>query len=379
MTIVEEPTTDGTPVPRPPRQLRAVTPEGSLVNVDQIRTLRELRAVVLDLQSFLDGIRSGATLLATYEPYVQKKKTDIQQLMDALPVNKFDAETADSIYHLHNLWDQMSVNPLLLNPGTFGSTGAGGVPQDQLRDLNLLDTACNAMLFQIGVLTIPARVNDWLSLGRSGYYIPFHEVFAPELPVYDDRMRVLKYLAWQPRVVKQGLVDVSTGLIYRYSSKSLVRWVSLLAILLAFVLATGLVYLSTHLPNIEGWPLKPEQTLTMMAAWAALAVGVVVHICITIAKRIQEQPELPPALPVGDIARLADAKLGPTLLKIVLALVGLFGLVLTAGIAQASPFQAFLAGYSLDSVVELFGASAERRASSQVAGLRQQLGVSSEN
>ena len=157
----------------------------------------------------------------------------------------------------------------------------------------------------------------------------------------------------------------------------MLRWISVVSVVLAVVLATGLVYASTHLPQIDGWPLTADMTTTLMAAWAALVAGVIVHVCVTTAKRTQEQPELPPALPVGDIARLADAKLGPTLLKIVLALIGVFGLVLAAGIAQATPLQAFLAGYSLDSVVELFGASVERRASAQLGGLRQRLGVAS--
>jgi hypothetical protein len=358
--------------------LRTIAPDRAIVNAAQLQTLRELRAVVLDLQTLLEGIRSGATTLSIYENYVQDAKSEIQALLDAIPPHNFDAETADAIRHLHNLWEQMNINPLMLNPATFGSNGNGGAVQDQLRHLNMLDDACERMLFQIGILTIPARVNHWLSLGRTGYYIPFHEVFAAELPNYDDRLRVLRYLAWSPRLIRYGLVDPSTGLIYRYSSSNFVRWLSVLAIVLGFGLATALVYFSTQLPNIVGWPLGPAQATPMLAAWAAIVGGVVVHVCITVAKQIQEQPNLPPALPIGDLPRLANAKLGPMLLKIVLALIGLYGLVLAAGVAQATPLQAFLAGYTLDSVVELFGASIERRATSQVAGLREELGVTSQ-
>ena len=358
--------------------MRTIAPDRAIVNAAQLQTLRELRAVVLDLQTLLEGIRSGATTLSIYENYVQDAKSEIQALLDAIPPHNFDAETADAIRHLHNLWEQMNINPLMLNPATFGSNGNGGAVQDQLRHLNMLDDACERMLFQIGILTIPARVNHWLSLGRTGYYIPFHEVFAAELPNYDDRLRVLRYLAWSPRLIRYGLVDPSTGLIYRYSSSNFVRWLSVLAIVLGFGLATALVYFSTQLPNIVGWPLGPAQATPMLAAWAAIVGGVVVHVCITVAKQIQEQPNLPPALPIGDLPRLANAKLGPMLLKIVLALIGLYGLVLAAGVAQATPLQAFLAGYTLDSVVELFGASIERRATSQVAGLREELGVTSQ-
>jgi hypothetical protein len=379
LTTLEEPastTSTTTSTAEGPARLRTIAPDRALINPIQLRTLRELRAVVLDLQTLLEGIRSGATTLSIYESYVQEAKTEIQSLLDTIPPHNFDAESADAIRHLHNLWEQMSINPLMLNPATFGSAnGNGAAVQDQLRHLNMLDDGCERLLFQIGILTIPARLNHWLSLGRAGYYIPFHEVFAPELPDYQDRMRVLRYLAWSPRLIRNGLVDPSTGLIYRYSGSNFVRWLSMLTIVVGFVLATALVYFSTQLPAIAGWPLGPAQATPLLAAWAAIAAGILVHVCITVAKGIQEQPNLPPALPIGDLPRLASAKLGSVLLKIVLALVGLYGLVLTAGIAQATPLQAFLAGYTLDSVVQLFGASIERRAASQVAGLREELGV----
>lgn len=357
-----------------PTRLRAVPPSQVDLGDQQLRALRELGAVVLDLQALFQGIRDGSATLVTYEAYVQQAKTELQSLLDTIPPKDFHSETSDAIRHLHNLWEQMSINPLMLNPATFGSNGAS-VLQEQLGHLNMLDDACDRILFQIGMLTIPQRLNDWLDFGRTGYYIPFHEVFAPEVPNYTDRLRVLRHLAWSPRLIRNGLVDVSTGLIYRYSSNSTVRLLSMLWVVLTAVLATGLVYGSTQLQNIAGWPLGPDNASTMLAAWGALAAGIVVHGCITVAKRIQEQPQMPPALPIGDVARYADAKLGQSLLKIALALIGLFGLVFSAGIAQATPLQAFLAGYTLDSVVELFGASIERRAVSQVAGLRQQLGV----
>ena len=41
----------------------------------------------------------------------------------------------------------------------------------------------------------------------------------------------------------------------------------------------------------------------------------------------------------------------------------------------AFAFNAFLAGYSLDSVVELFGSSMDQRSAAQHANLKQQMGV----
>lgn len=70
------------------------------------------------------------------------------------------------------------------------------------RDLNMLDTLTSKLVFQIGLLTVPARLNRWLNQARIGYYVPFHEVFNDELPSYADRVRILKFLSWSPRTIK---------------------------------------------------------------------------------------------------------------------------------------------------------------------------------
>jgi len=61
-----------------------------------------------------------------------------------------------------------------------------------------------------------------------------------------------------------------------------------------------------------------------------------------------------------------------------LALVGFFGLVFTAGPDKVTPLNTFLVGYSLDSMVEVFSVSLEQRATAYVAALRQQLGIEAE-
>ena len=55
-----------------------------------------------------------------------------------------------------NVYEQMQQNPLYANPET--EIGA----QEQMHALNLLDEQVRKIEFYVGVLTIPARVNDWL-------------------------------------------------------------------------------------------------------------------------------------------------------------------------------------------------------------------------
>lgn len=70
---------------------------------------------------------------------------------------------------------------------------------------------------------------------------------------------------------------------------------------------------------------------------------------------------------------IIDARFGEIAMKFILGLIGLFGLVIisTSGIpqlgflnqvstlTQVTPLNAFLVGYSLDSILELFGTNLE--------------------
>jgi hypothetical protein len=325
--------------------------------------LRELRDEVLDLRNVLTGVRKGESGLQDFAQYISRTRQDISALLK-------DIHGADAIRHLGNLWEQMCASPLVQNPaGSFDA-------QTQLHLLELLDAQCKKLVFEVGVLTIPERVNEWLQASRPGYYIPFNAVFEDELPDAEDRARLLNYLTWAPNALKGGLVDAETGLIYRYSEDARRRRLTFLGLVGAFLVVTGIIPLACYLP-IPNWPLNPANLAHMLMSWGAILVGVVVHIGVSTAKRAQAEGGRPPIIAVGDIFLLIDARFGHILLKLLMALVGFFGMVFTVGPDSASPLNMFLVGYSLDSVVEVFGASLEQRAGAQLTALKQQLGVQS--
>lgn len=326
-----------------------------------LKHLREARAEVHDLQVVLEQVRNGETTLEVYADYIRKTMADIGQLVAEI-------QNGDAVRHLQNLWEQMSVNPALLDPeASFDA-------REQLQLLSMLDAHCKAFVFQVGVLTIPARVNNWLDGARPGYYIPFHLVFDDELPAWEDRQRVLNYLAWSPRAIRGGLVDTASGLIYRYSQNRLTRLGSILLLAVAFLAAVGVIVGACYLP-VEGWPVGPSHLPGFLVGWGAVLAGVVVHMGIESVKRTQARGGRPPIIAVGDLPLLLNAKIGQILLKLLLTLIGFFGLVLTAGATSATPFNSFLVGYSLDSFVGLFGASIEQRAGAQLVSLKRQPGT----
>ncbi|HEU0021779.1 MAG TPA: hypothetical protein VFR55_08925 [Dehalococcoidia bacterium] len=240
--------------------------------------------------------------------------------------------------------------------------------------MSILESQSKKMVADIGWLTIPPRLNHWLRNSRPGYYIPFHEVFKDELPEYEDRASVLGFLAWSPEALQGGLVDVDSGLIYRYSRNARDRLLSFLILIVAFFAAAGIIVGAAYLP-LETWPLDPTVLPTLLIGWAALLAGLVVHVGIGIAKRVQAQRGRPPIIAVGDLPLLVNAKVGHILLKILLTLVGLFGLLFSLGVESTTPVNAFLVGYTLDSVFELFGAGIEQRAGAQMTALRKQVDI----
>ena len=117
----------------------------------------------------------------------------------------------------------------------------------------------------------------------------------------------------------------------------------------------------------------------MLVAWVAVLIGMGVHIVVGSAKRSKTQNGMPSVL--VDLILIIDARFGEIVMKLFLGLICLFGLVIVltsrmpqlqilnqfTSLTQVSPLNAFLVGYSLDSILELFGTSME--GTSQVKSL----------
>jgi hypothetical protein len=328
----------------------------------QLDLLRQFRTDTIDLQVLLQRVGTGAIVLDIYAQSVRQLIADGDGALAEIVAIQWQGSDdfridGDSLQHIRNLWEQMKICPLLA-----ASDHSSIKAQDQLHYLHILDEQCRLLAFEVGAITIPERLNTWLEQARPGYYIPFHTVFEDEVPAFEDRVRLLNYLASSPNLIEGGQVDVASGLIYRYSKYPLHQAFTILLALAAFGGATWLVYVVPGLPALG---IASE----LLVPWGALLTGVVMHMAVATAKRMQTQPALPPVVAIGDVPRVINAKIGQFLLKLLMALFGLFGLVFAGGAEKVTVLNAFLLGYSLDSVVELFAASIEQRAATQVASL----------
>jgi hypothetical protein len=291
--------------------------------------------------------------------------------MDDLTELADQVTDGDTIRHLHNIVEQMATNPVIADPETELPA------QDQLHALKLLTDQIRKIEYYVGVLTIPGRVNDWLARARPGYYFPFHVVFEDEVPIREDRERILDYLTWSPKALDGGLVDASNGLIYRYAKEPKARVRSYLLLVGVLVLSVLLVVGAAYL-NVTGWPIEQSHLSTMLIGWAAVLIGAIAHVGIGSVKRQGSRPGLPPITSVNDLPFVIDARAGQILVKLLMAVIGFFGLVFSAGIDNVTPVNAFLTGYSLDSFVEVFGVGLEQQTTTRVRALREQFGVEGE-
>ena len=342
----------------PPPATRMAPPTQDDLSLD---TLRALRAEVQDLRALLARVQAGETDIRANSAYIQRTMDDLTELADQVT-------DGDTIRHLHNIVEQMETNPIIADPETELPA------QEQLHAINLLTNQIRKIEYYVGVLTIPGRVNDWLAQARPGYYFPFHVVFEDEVPVREDRERILDYLTWSPKALDGGLVDATQGLIYRYAKEPRVRLRSFLLLLGTLILSVLLVIGAVYL-DVAGWPIERSHLSTMLIGWAAVLIGTIAHVGIGSVKRQDTRAGLPPIASVNDLPLVIDARAGQILVKLLIAVIGFFGLIFSAGVDNVTPINAFLTGYSLDSFIEVFGVGLEQQTTKRVQALREEFGA----
>lgn len=338
-------------------------PETRITDMVLLNRLRELRAEAQDLVSILADVRTGAATLGTYAPYITKTRSDIDAIMPYLA----NSENADAIRRILNGWEKMSVSPLLNDPT------APFDPKTLLNHLNILEGQARELIFQAAYLTVPDRLQQWLNKSRPGYYIPFHSIFQDEVPSEADRKKLLQYIGWAPEMLEGGLVDVTNGLVYRFSPSKWERRLSVVQVLASFLVATGSVIASCYL-SIDGWPFRREHLPVFILSWVATIAGIAVHLLVGNAKQAQSPGSSPPVIAPSEFLARINANSGQLLRLIGLALIGFFIMAFTVGVSSGLVLSAFLAGYSLDSLLGLGAAGLDQQAAAQADFLKNKLG-----
>lgn len=207
---------------------------------------------------------------------------------------------------------------------------------------------CNENLCEImyscGLVTIPRRTNLHLGTLKVGYGLDFYTYYEDEVCSSEQAEKILKYLADHPGSVK-GIVDIDQGVIYKIDPPEK-RWKSYLWIALGII--GGGVIVSTLLMKV----LKPELSFVPILELFFIAfLGGVAHLAIDALKEIRSTDNRH-FRALDDVFLWIHVKQLPILAGIGVLIVG-FALVFWLSPVK-DIFTFFIAGYSVDSIGDLF-------------------------
>ncbi len=209
------------------------------------------------------------------------------------------------------------------------------------------------IVFYCESLTISPRINDFLANLRVGQPLDIDFAFKDEFPQDAQlRKRLVDDLAQQGFVLRGGVVDADQGIIYRTAltrrgqRRSL--WWLILAVLAGFALPFVLAFGGYKL---SGWPFKPEELNGLLSSYIFILLGTGAHYAIAALKAAKAQTR-PSFLALHDWVLWVHVRQWPILVGLAYIWTGY--LLLSFGIHGMSWSSAFFAGYSIDSVTELF-------------------------
>ena len=364
-------------------------------DTEMVAALRVLRTEVLDLIFLLRRIKNGQLKYSEGRPYLKKTYQDIDDCIASIvAMDEASGVGSDAVRHILNLWEQMKIsriwpaNSPATPPGT-ASAGAGEEVADTLQVISLLEEQAQGLVLEVGYRTIVDRVNAWLKLSRPGHVLPFHMVFEDELLNEADRVKVLNYITWKQEQIQGGLVDPSTGLIYRYPSNPFsraLRHVFVILVLLSFTAlfwkwGAVMAWLEVSTPFLASAAAAAGDSQAASPAgipitiWLALLAGLLAHKLVGSAKH-RQGVSVATFLPVSDWGYFLSARTAQIVGRVALSVfVTAWLLLMAEEPGDATINYAFLAGYGLDSFAGLFASNLERQAGAQAEALRGRYGL----
>jgi hypothetical protein len=339
-----------------------------------VGSLHELRTELQDLQRSLAELKEtvdnplankvtldAATDAAARVFDVDRTQVDtllvrIRVIFEEAPAEY--ARVGDEVAHVANDFDRIA-----------RAWPRGSVSRDALTGaITTLDDLLEEAIYHIALVTTPQRVNEHLRSLPIGQALDFEMAFGDELPDDKQRLRVLQYLATHP-IGLEGLVDVAKGKIYRKASSRWVRIATLLAPPAVLVAGIGLLWILTSLDNWDvvgsDWPAALKTFSPLLSAYIFVTAGALAHVAISFLKRTQESEGEP--LVVAGLFWWLHVRWASVCLSVLWLWIAVIGLAIADQLAWLT---AFLAGYGIDSVADLFLQRFEARASKGLDSLK---------
>lgn len=222
--------------------------------------------------------------------------------------------------------------------------------EQQFKDI---EDDLDCIVYSCMSLTLSPAINDVMKNLRVGQPLDIEFEFGKQFPKNPElRKRLLLEIAQQAIVIDGGVVDAEQGVIYKAAPSRFGQlassWRLLTLLLLGFLLPLMLAFAGKVLPN---WPFTLNDLHSLLANFFLILLGSGAHLAVAAlnAGRTQNRPNFQALNDWVLWVHVREAQIRKGILSIWAGFV-----LLSLGIHGLSWSSAFFAGYSIDSVTELF-------------------------
>jgi hypothetical protein len=358
----------------------AIAPQATSERSDNDRRmfglLREMRAACQYLQSGIsdtlantpadaDAAKRDETLAVAVAPLLERTDAfvapcllKIRQVFDAAP-DQYEW-AADAVTTIALRWSE-------------GKAAASEPGVGAAKRLDHVLDALDRIIYQCESLSLSPSVNDVLRNLIVGQALDIEFEFGDEFPKDAAlRKRLIQELAQESGALDSGIVDTEKGVIYKVAAtrsqqvRSIWRLLGWLA--LGFVISPGLAYGGQLLKS--GWPVGPGDLVRLLVDYVLILVGSGAHFAISALKNAKSDSK-PNFQPIDDWVlwlHVHEAAVRKGILSIWLGYT-----LLAFGLPKLDWSSAFFAGYSIDSITDLFLSRFEDLATTKTAALTKEV------
>jgi hypothetical protein len=227
------------------------------------------------------------------------------------------------------------------------------------------DNNLDGIIYTCMSLTLSPGINDVMGNLRVGQPLDVEFEFGKQFPQNPDlRKRLLLEMAQESSVIDGGVVDVDQGVIYKAAptraGQLASTWRLCLLLVAGFLVPLALALAGKVLPD---WPFAAKDLPMLLANFVLIQLGSTAHLAVA-ALKAQKAPSRPSFQVLNDWVLWVHVR-EIQILKGILSIWGGF-ILLSFGIRSLTWSSAFFAGYSIDSVTELFLGRFESTAAAKI-------------
>lgn len=307
------------------------------------------------------SIKDANEIFSIDEKQIKDYLKKVKELMGQAP--EIHDQYGDKAIMIENLWEKASKKW----EKSF-KENTTPTKKEILRNISTIDELLSKIIYYACLVALPVRIGQHLEKMRVGQPLDFHGTFKDKMPRRDTvkalqySKKILTYIYLHPAII-WGAVDVENGLIYKASPKLRRRYLSYILTMWAPFLGVFLIPLLLHYGgsflNLQTWWFMKQSIPNLIAGCLFVTLGGFFHIAIDILKQnritfkqIRSGEQKPSLLPQNWLIWFHVKELTFSIGVVTLWVGFLIFVFYFKDIENIKT--AFLIGYSIDSVIDIF-------------------------